>query len=202
MCACLVWQGFACRETYISFLVGRLIMGLGQSPIYSIAPTTIGDMYFLYHHGEKIAFYGLAVLAAANLGPVLSSFIIQSLGPAWAFWILAMFISANMVTMFFFMPETKFIGERPQIVPSLPESKSGLSSQHVEHLEDVHKPSYISGLSIWPKSDPSIDLRTISVRPFLFCLNPIIIWASLVYGMSFISITTFAAIVAQEFGQE
>ncbi|KAF4769806.1 hypothetical protein HAV15_012067 [Penicillium sp. str.  len=87
------------------------------------------------------------------------------------------------------MPETKFIGERPQIVPSLPESKSGLSSQHVEHLEDVHKPSYISGLSIWPKSDPSIDLRTISVRPFLFCLNPIIIWASLVY-------------VAQEFGQE
>ncbi|KAJ5783018.1 MFS general substrate transporter [Penicillium paradoxum] len=201
MCACLIWQGFATRGSYTSFLVARVVMGLGQSPIYSIAPTTIADIYFLHHQGAKIAFYGLSVLLAAQIGPMLSSFIIQSLGPAWSFWILAMCLGANMLTLIFAMPETMYYGDRAAIVPA--EAKSG--SEHVEDVGAVHtveKRSYMSELSLWPGGNPDVDLRAIFFRPFLYCLNPIVIWASLVYGMSFISLTTLAATAAQIFGLE
>ncbi|KAJ5807428.1 MFS general substrate transporter [Penicillium robsamsonii] len=199
MIACLIWQGFATRQSYISFLVARIVMGLGQSPIYSIAPTTIADIYFVHHQGAKIAFYGFSVLLAAQIGPMLSSFIIQSLGPAWSFWILAMCLGANLITLIFTMPETMYFGDRATIAPV--ETKS--SSEHLEnvgHVQTVEKVSYMSELSVWPGSNPSIDIRGMVYKSFLYCLNPIVIWASLVYGMSFISLTTLAATAAQIFG--
>ncbi|KAL4891193.1 MFS general substrate transporter [Aspergillus ambiguus] len=207
MCVCLIWQGFATRDTYTSFLVARIIMGLGQSPIYSIAPTTIADIYFLHHQGSKIAIYGLFVLLAAQIGPMLSSFIIQSLGPAWSFWILAIGIGANFLTLFFAMPETMYFEDRPEVTPVVEPCEMKSASEHLERATDdvqelvqKEKRSYVSELSVWPGGNPTVDLRAISLRPFMYCLNPIVIWASLVYGMSFISLTTLAATAAQIFG--
>lgn len=172
-------------------------MGLGQSPIYSIAPTTIADIYFVHHQGAKIALYGLSVLIAAQIGPMLSSFIIYSIGPAWSFWILACCLGVNLITIFFTMPETMYYGERPKVAPA----ETG-DLDNAGQVQTVGKRSWSKELSIWPGANPTVNLRAISLSPFMYCLNPIVIWASLVYGMSFISLTTLAATAAQIFGQE
>ncbi|PWY84386.1 MFS general substrate transporter, partial [Aspergillus eucalypticola CBS 122712] len=200
MCGCLIWQGFATRTTYTSFLVARIIMGLGQSPIYSIAPTTIADIFFVHQQGSTIAFYGLFVLIAAQIGPMLSSFIIQSLGPAWSFWILAIGLGASLITLFFTMPETMYYHDRPKIVPAEAGKDNTAHVESVGHVERLKKRSYIRGLSVWPGGNPTVDVRGMVYRSFLYCLNPIVIWASAVYGLSFISLTTLAATVAQIFG--
>lgn len=112
-----VWLAVAANKNYTVFIVGRAFLGAFEAPIESIVPSTVTDMYFLHNRGEFVAMYGLAVLGGNELGPMFSGLIVQSLGMDWAFWIVAMFIGANLVSMFFFMPETKFTGPRPVILP-------------------------------------------------------------------------------------
>ncbi|KAF9890637.1 hypothetical protein FE257_005768 [Aspergillus nanangensis] len=200
MCGCLIWQGFATRTTYVSFLVARIIMGLGQSPIYSITPTTVADIFFVHQQGSIIALYGLFVLIAAQIGPMLSSFIIQGLGPAWSFWILAICLGVNLITLFFAMPETMYYHDRPEIAPAEGVKDGTVHVESVEPVERRKKRSYIRELSVWPGGNPTVDVGGMVYRSFWYCLNPIVIWASVVYGLSFISLTTLAATAAQIFG--
>ena len=111
-----IWLGAASKTSYKSFLIGRAFLGAFEVPIESIVPSTITDIFSLHDRGEKVALYGLSVLGGKELGPMFSTFIIQSLGMSWAFYIVGIFIFANFVTMFFSMPETRFLGVRPTLL--------------------------------------------------------------------------------------
>ncbi|OCL04279.1 MFS general substrate transporter [Glonium stellatum] len=100
--------GIASTKSYTPFLIGRAFLGVFEAPIESIVPSTITDIFFLHERGEKVSLYGLSVLGGNELGPMLSAFIIQSLGMSWAFYIFAIVIGVNLIAMFLLMPETKF----------------------------------------------------------------------------------------------
>jgi len=163
MVAC-VWLGVASTKSYTPLLIGRAFLGIFEAPIESIVPSTITDIFFLHDRGEKVSIYGLSVLGGNELGPMLSAFIIQSLGMDWAFYIFAIVIAASLVSMFFFMPETKFTGLRPSILPAASEQslEKPLSVEHNENVippkgygvsnqaqEMSSKGSYLSGLTFW-----------------------------------------------------
>ena len=82
MIAC-VWLGIASNKNYTLLLVGRAFLGMFEAPIESIVPSTITDIFFLHERGAKVSLYGLSVLGGNEIGPMLSAFIIQSLGMAW-----------------------------------------------------------------------------------------------------------------------
>jgi MFS family permease len=168
-----VWLGIASKKTYTIFILGRAFLGIFEAPIESIVPSTVTDTFFLHDRGEKVSIYGLSVLGGNELGPMFSAFIIQSLGINWAFYIVSMFIGLNLVTKFFFMPETKFTGYRPTIVPGdhSPTSGKDSASSHVEKLGEkdvlaaheevqpsIPKHSRIRSLTPWGKNDPNVSL--------------------------------------------
>ncbi len=73
----------ASRTTYGPFFVARAFAGLFAGPTEAMVPTTITDIFFLHDRGEKISIYGLSILGGNELGPVVSAYIIQSLGMIW-----------------------------------------------------------------------------------------------------------------------
>ncbi|KAL1955936.1 hypothetical protein VTO42DRAFT_7921 [Malbranchea cinnamomea] len=152
-----VWLGIASTRTYTVFIVGRAFLGAWEAPIEPIVPSTIADMYFLHNRGFLVSLYGLSVLGGNELGPMLSAFIIQALGMNWAFFIVAMFVGVGLVGVIFAMPETKFTGPRPAIVPeSARSSRQTTPDEKQVASGDVQVPrkSYLEELSFWSKRRP------------------------------------------------
>ncbi|TID17560.1 MFS general substrate transporter [Venturia nashicola] len=203
MGAACIWLGITSSKTYTPFILGRAFLGIFEAPIESIAPSTITDIFFLHERGAKVSFYGLSVLGGNELGPMFSSFIIQYLGMNWAFYIVAISIAISQVSMFFFMPETKFTGPRPTIsLPVADDLELDSKSEIVENIKMVHScktssdlvthdapplvaaKTYAQDLALWGKGDPNISLRKAFLAPFVLVAYPTVLWSCLVYGLA------------------
>ncbi|KAL3454187.1 major facilitator superfamily domain-containing protein [Aspergillus insuetus] len=181
MAIACVWLAVAAEKTYPVFVIARTFLGLWEAPIEAIVPSTVTDIFYLHERGEKISIYGLSVLGGNEFGPLVSAYIIQALSMRWAFFIVAMFIGVNVVTIFFFMPETKFTGPRPVIRPRVdspaacdePNQKS--SSEHRETIEDapvvelaetevssVRKKTFIQELTCCSVVDHDLSIRHVA----------------------------------------
>jgi hypothetical protein len=137
----------------------------------------------------------------------------------WAFWIVATWILGNLVTMFFFMPETKYTGSRPKIL--IVDSEQSLNdkpitSEKVEELDrnekvvavsedsqenqqTIKKRSYIQQLKPWGTDDPSVSLLKTFLRPFVLLAFPTVLWSCLIYGFALAWNVVLGASVAQLF---
>ena len=215
MVACL-WLGAASTGTYGSFITGRAFLGIFEAPIESIVPSTVTDLFFLHERGEKVSLYGLAVLGGNEIGPLLSAFIIQALGMGWAFYIVATWIAASFVLMFFSMPETKYTRARPSITGSSSlgedvdtkfavdhhersEQRTGSSPASEEGPGTTRSKRYFQSLAFWSKGDPNVNLFHAFIRPFILVFYPTVLWSSFVYGMSLSWNVILGATVAQLF---
>lgn len=199
MAVACVWLGVTSTRSFTPFLVGRAFLGIFEAPIESIVPSTITDIFFLHDRGAKVSIYGLSVLGGNELGPMLSAFIIQSLGMNWAFYIVAMFIGLNFVTMFFAMPETKFTGARPSIVISPPQSSAKVDVVHEEVVENSKTRSYLGELAFWGSSEPGVSLWKVFLRPFMLLAYPTVVWSCFIYGMALSWNVILGATTAQLF---
>jgi MFS family permease len=214
-----VWLAIAAERTYPVFVLARTFLGLWEAPIEAIVPSTVTDIFYLHERGEKVSIYGLSVLGGNELGPLVSAYIIQALSMRWAFFIVAMFIGVNVVTIFLFMPETKFTGLRPVIRPrgntpgACDEANQKSLSEHRETIEDApgvklaetdvssaRKKTFIQELAPYTVVDHNVSLWAVFTRPFILMAYPTVIWASLVYGMSLSWNLILGAVVAQLFG--
>lgn len=202
-----IWLAVASNENYTVFIVGRAFLGAFEAPIESIVPSTVTDMFFLHNRGGLVAIYGLAVLGGNELGPMFSGFIVQALGMDWAFWIVAMFIGANLVCMFFFMPETKFTGTRPSVLPpsrSLSEGstteKEQVPGEDEEELSSpAPKKTWMEELQFWNRGDPDVNLFHVFLRPFVLLAYPTVVWSCFIYGLALSWNVILGAVVAQLF---
>lgn len=197
-----IWLGITSNKTYTPFIIGRAFLGIFEAPIESIVPSTITDTFFLHERGEKVSIYGLSVLGGNELGPMFSALIIQNLGMGWAFYIVAISIAMSVVSMFLFMPETKFNG--PRITVSIPIEKLDVDgkSMVIENIEkiktknqnsnideDTAQPpipakTYAQDLAFWGKNDANISLRKAFLAPFILVAYPTVLWSCLIYGLA------------------
>lgn len=114
--------------------------------------------------------------------------------------------------MFFGMPETKFIGERPSTLPA--SSDQNLEKTGTEHnekfdgpdgasvvntQETVGKQSYVSSLRLWTRGDPHVSLKKAFLRPFVLVAYPTVLWSSIIYGLALGWNVILGASVAQLF---
>lgn len=215
MVAC-IWLGAASTGTYGPFITGRAFLGIFEAPIESIVPSTVTDLFFLHERGEKVSLYGLAVLGGNEIGPLLSAFIIQTLGMGWAFYIVATWIAGSLVLMFLSMPETKYTGVRPSITANLPveddvdrkgglehheksQQRSEVRAASPEAQSTIQPKTYVQSLTFWSKGDPNVNLWHAFARPFVLVLYPTVLWSSLIYGMSLSWNVILGATVAQLF---
>ncbi|KAL4783735.1 major facilitator superfamily domain-containing protein [Aspergillus varians] len=195
-----VWLAVASNKTYLVFIVGRAFLGAFEAPIESIVPSTVTDMYFLHNRGEMVAIYGLSVLGGNELGPMFSGLIVQDLGMDWAFWIVAIFIFASAICMFFFMPETKFTGPRPKLLPATSLSEGDQKVQvQVEESTPVPRKTFVEELKFWSSGDPNVNLKHVFLRPFVLLAYPTVVWSCFVYGLALSWNVILGASVAQLF---
>lgn len=207
-----VWLAVAAEKTYPTFVVARAFLGLWEAPIEAIVPSTVTDLFYLHERGMMISIYGLCVLGGNELGPLLSAYIIQGLSMRWAFFIVAMVIGLSLLIMVFSMPETKFDGARPVIVPGVnpldPLRHRGTSIAETlegperRQLASLKRGSFLRDLSYCSVIDRQVSLWKVFVRPLVLALYPTILWSSLVYGMSLSWNVILGATVAQLFGAE
>lgn len=200
-----IWLAICAEKTYTPFIIGRAFLGLWQAPIEAIVPSTVTDTFFLHERGEKISIYGLGVLGGNEIGPLISAYIIQALSVRWAFFVVAISVFFNQITLVFAMPETKHTGTRPQILPPglAQEEKEKLAERLVEGAEvadltsntlgssasmDSSQPnvkkSYLQSLKPWSGSDPNVSFIKTFLRPFVLVTYPTVLWSSIIYGLA------------------
>ena len=202
----LIWLAIATRTTYISFLLARLFLGMWQAPQESLVGMTVTDAFFLHNRGTLISLYGMLVVIGTSIGPVLSGFIIQNLGTAWPHWILAIAVFATAIVMFFFMPETKYTGVRPNVAAILqgtipPRLEKG-EADHMETSESEEIPkrrTFVQELAFWGRNDQNVSLLKSFIRPIILLAYPTVLWASLVNGFALSWNGLIASLVAQLF---
>lgn len=131
-----------------------------------------------------------------------------------AFYVVAIAIAANLITMFFSMPETKYTGTRPTTQLASPE-KDFKTSGHVECTDIMDRgkvPSsvpetaivtpkrpYISELAFWGHGDPDVNLLHAFLRPFPLVVYPTVLWSCVIYGLALGWNVILGASVAQLF---
>lgn len=196
-----IWLAITAEKSYVPFIIGRAFLGLFQAPIEAIVPSTVTDIFHLHERGEKISIYGLGVLGGNEIGPLVSAYIIQALSVRWAFFIVAASIGVNMITLIFFMPETKFTGPRPAITiagndetTTTPPDKAPdkASSEHCEVVGScspdtshiITKKTYWDSLAFCSEVDHLASLKRAFLRPFILTAYPIVLWSSVIYGLA------------------
>lgn len=210
MLVACIWLGLASTRTYTLLLIGRIFLGLVEAPIEALCPSTITDTFFLHERGRLVSLYGLSVLSGNSIGPLISAFIIQSLGMNWAFYIVAMFIGASLLSMVVSMPETLYLGTRPSIVPPAGdgERSHGSKAEGVPQLSADHNAAitrslparrHCSQLALWSRPDAQASFRRAFWRPFVLMAYPTVLWSSCLYGLSLSWNVILGATVAQLF---
>jgi hypothetical protein len=122
----------------------------------------------------------------------------------WAFWIVAMFIGANLVCMFFFMPETKFTGQRPDVFRIQGLLTENLMEKMSRCLSKKHQILYLlrhgwRNVKFWSRGDPEINLWRVFLRPFVLLAYPTVVWSCFIYGLALSWNVILGALVAQLF---
>lgn len=126
---------------------------------------------------------------------MLSALIIQNLGMAWTFYIVAIVIFVVSIGMFFFMPETMYLGHRPHLTFHHDEDerdaatrKPPQAASQIEVTDNssqalhVPKKSFVQEFSFWGINDRHVSLWQAFARPFVLLAYPTIVWSCCCYG--------------------
>lgn len=98
--------GCALSNTYGALLACRIICGFGVSTVESLPAATISEIYFSYERAYRTGIYTFLLLGGKNLLPMIGSFIFETKGTHWFFWIIAIVGGFNFFSHLLFVPET------------------------------------------------------------------------------------------------
>lgn len=93
-------------KTFGALMAGRIITGLGASPVESLPSATIAEIYFAHERAYRIGIYTMLLLGGKNIVPLLSGLVFGNLDRHWLFWILSILLGTNLLFTFLFVPET------------------------------------------------------------------------------------------------
>jgi MFS family permease len=99
-----IWAGAS--TSFISLMLARVMTGFGTSPTESLPSATIAEIYFAHERAYRVGIYTMLLLGGKNIIPLLSGLVFQYLDRHWLFYIQACFLGFNLITTFFFVPDT------------------------------------------------------------------------------------------------
>lgn len=157
-----------------TILTSRFLTGMFASAPVTNSGGVVADVWDAVHRHDAIALFTASVFLGPVIGPVVSSFIVESsLGYRWIFWVLMIASGATWVASLFLMPET--------YAPLL------LSKKAKKLRKDTGDSKFYASHE---KSDYSIKalVRRTILRPFeMLFTEPILLFVTLylalVYGL-------------------
>ena len=93
-CSCSPWPSSPCASVLcalspdLGVLVGaRVLQGIGGGLMMPVAMAMIYELFEPHERGKALGYFGIAVMAAPAIGPVLGGSLVSSLGWRWLFLI-------------------------------------------------------------------------------------------------------------------
>ncbi|PYH34608.1 MFS transporter [Aspergillus neoniger CBS 115656] len=179
-------------KSYSSLIASRVFQGLGMGSFFALAGTaSINDVFAVHERGRRVGLWNFAVIVSVNLTPVISGYVISALSWRWAFRLEAILFGVLFVAVLFFFPETTFhrdttTTETSKAAPDNPEiEKAHAVSLQVPivEVEDERHPSLLRGL----------------IEPFALVLDPIVLWACIMWSVIFTWTILLGAVTSQIF---
>ncbi|KAL2021610.1 hypothetical protein VTK56DRAFT_6963 [Thermocarpiscus australiensis] len=126
LCACFFWG--AAARSFESLLRSNIIAAFSGSSTEALGASTVNDLYFLHERGSKMGVYMNFIAGGNTVGPLLCGFIVTDLSWGWHKWIAAILTAINFLTVFLFVPETRYCRDDNETTPGS-EPQTVLSSQ-------------------------------------------------------------------------
>jgi MFS family permease len=191
------WGG-ASGTNYKSLLWARIIQGVGLAPFEALVNASVGDLYFVHERGLRMAVSNMALFGGAFFTPILVGKIAHTLGWAWSFYLIAIFMGTLLPFMVLFVPETAYT--RPEMYntdivavgtahgASIDENPAHQASQAEGFFAPQKsralpaKATFIQGLALFNGRKTDESLLKLILRPLPLFLHPGILWACLIQG--------------------
>ncbi|PYI26240.1 MFS transporter [Aspergillus indologenus CBS 114.80] len=129
----IIWTVVA--KDYNSLMGARVFASFGYGSIESLGPSILADMFYERNYSSAMAMYALFLSAGSQVGPVIAGYLVAARGWRWFFIVCLIVAAVNLVTTFFFLPETTYEPdfEEEQDGGEFPE-KSDATHSHIESL--------------------------------------------------------------------
>lgn len=97
-------------KSYDSFAAGRFFSGFLSAFSQTVPPASIADIYPKENRGDKMAWYGLAVIIAPSLSPLICGLIVNA-GLSWriVYWVVFAVAGVQLLLFVFLVPETLWV---------------------------------------------------------------------------------------------
>jgi MFS family permease len=179
-------------------------LGLGMGGFFALAGTaSINDIYKVDERGWRVGLWNFAVIVSVNLTPVISSNVISALSWRWAFWLQAIQFGVLLAAVILFFPETTFhreISGSPP-TPANVEKSSDDNTLDNPNLDAEEKGGLPVVTSASTESIPfkSNNSLLIFIEPLAIVIDPIVIWVSIMWSISFTWTILLGAVASQIF---
>ncbi|EHA26727.1 hypothetical protein ASPNIDRAFT_132941, partial [Aspergillus niger ATCC 1015] len=159
-------------------LASRIVASFGAGSIEALGPSIIADLFSERYFATAMALFALSLCAGSQIGPMIAGFVIGSKGWRWFFIVCAILGAVNFLASVLFLPETTF---RHQNENSPRSYWKDLISIRDRGLEP-------EGLKCWPGQFS---------LPFRFICVPMVLFATIAYGIFLSGIVLISAISPQ-----
>ncbi|KAF7622961.1 putative MFS transporter [Aspergillus flavus] len=194
----------AASKSYTSLLASRVFQGLGMGGFFALAGTaSINDIYNVDERGWRVGLWNFAVIVSVNLTPIISGTVISALSWRWAFWLQAIQFGVLLAAVIFFFPETTFrreiSGSRPTTC-NLETSSDDHTLDHPElDTEEKGGRPVVTSASIESIPVQRHNSFFVFIEPLAIVIDPIVIWGSIMWSMTFTWTILLGAVASQIF---
>ncbi|KAF4339530.1 major facilitator superfamily transporter [Fusarium beomiforme] len=178
--------------------IGRsIICGFFIAPIEALPEVSVTDVYFTHERGTYMALYALCLAGGTYIAPLICGFIAEYQGWQWVFYWPSIFLSFSAVFLFFFMEETNYARQRPDILhptssaacygedPMDAASKKGLAQPHTadigEGVTSHTNKTFMQKLALIGPPQPNNMLHRAKLTVY-FLSWPVVFYAGFSYG--------------------
>ncbi|RAL14274.1 putative MFS transporter [Aspergillus homomorphus CBS 101889] len=205
----IIWTVVA--QDYNSLMGARVFASFGYGSIESLGPSILADLFHERNYSSAMAMYALFLSAGSQVGPVIAGYLVAARGWRWFFIVCLIVAAVNMVTTFFFLPETMYEPDPEDEQEDEFEEKNDTVHSHIESLPrltpqsraqqfsygDYWKGLFQVGLSTEAKTKGVFKfLGYAAWLPIPMLLLPGVLLASMMYGVvlgAVVSISTLAS---------
>ena len=96
-------------STFTEMIIYRVIQGMGGGPLIPIAQAILRETYPPRYQGMAMAFFGMGVVVAPAIGPVLGGWLTDEYGWPWVFYINVPFSLGGMVLVHLFVHDPPYL---------------------------------------------------------------------------------------------
>ncbi|KAJ9111664.1 hypothetical protein QFC19_001023 [Naganishia cerealis] len=134
---CVIWM--ALSKNYAVFCAGRFFAGFFSAFSQTVPPASIADIYPPEVRGDKMAIFGVAVILAPAISPLICGLVIEYQDAKWQiiYWIVLGFAGLQLLMFIFLVPETLWVEdpvlEHQQETLQIEDGKKTLNGQPIRY---------------------------------------------------------------------